>query len=271
MRMFFRKAAAFIMRDLRIASYYRTGFVLNIFGILFSILTFYFMSRMIGVSQSGPLSRYGGDYFGFVVVGMAFTSYLGIATRGYADTLIHAQYTGTLEAMLMTPTPVGQIVFFSSMYNFIFTSVRVIVYITVAALFFGMKVTLSGVGSSLLYLVLSVVAFSSLGILSAAFILVLKRGDPLAAAYGALSYLFGGVFYPITVLPEWLQYLAKLFPLTWALEGVRMALLSGKGISETWQNAAVLMAFSVVLWPVSIASFKYAVRRAKREGSLGKF
>ena len=271
MKAFFKKAAAFILRDLRVASYYRIGFLLNVFGVFFSILTFYFMSRMIGDNPSGPLAKYGGGYFGFVVVGMAFTSYLNIATRGYAATLMQAQYTGTLEAMLMTPTPVGQIVFFSSMYDFLFNSIRVVFYILVAALFFGMKVSVSGIWSSVLYLILSIATFSSLGILSAAFIMVLKRGDPLAAAYGTLSYLFAGVFYPISVLPEWLQYCAKLFPLTWALEGVRMALLNGKGITETWRDAVALIIFSAVLWPVSIVAFKMAVRRAKQDGSLGKF
>jgi ABC-2 type transport system permease protein len=61
---------------------------------------------------------------------------------------------------------------------------------------------------------LTVLAFSGIGILSASFTMVFKRVDPVNFLFGSASTLLGGVFYPITILPGWLQLISYLVPLT---------------------------------------------------------
>lgn len=78
-----------------------------------------------------------------------------------------------------------------------------------------------------LVFVLSLLAFSSTGIMSATFTLVFKRRDPLLWLFGSGSWLLGGVLYPIDVLPASLQHLSRLLPITHAAEGMRAALLGG--------------------------------------------
>ncbi len=63
--------------------------------------------------------------------------------------------------------------------------------------------------SLLATLVLTIAAFSGLGLLSATAIVLLKKGDPIELLIGSTSSLLGGAFFPVVVMPEWLQGLAK--------------------------------------------------------------
>jgi ABC-2 type transport system permease protein len=124
---------------------------------------------------------------------------------------------------------------------------------------------------ALITLILTIICFSSLGIISASFIMVLKQGDPINWVFSALSGLLGGVFYPITVLPQWLQMFSYILPITYSLNAMRLALLQGYSLEALAPDILALMLFSVVMLPFSILAFRYAVRRAKVDGSLTQY
>ena len=120
-------------------------------------------------------------------------------------------------------------------------------------------------------LALALLAHLPIGIVSAGFLLVFKRGDPLTPLVGSLSALLGGVYFPLAVLPGWLQSVSFFLPFTHALEGLRQAVLNGRSLSELGTQVAVLGIFALVLLPVSLAVFSYAVRQAKRLGTLSQY
>ena len=86
-----------------------------------------------------------------------------------------------------------------------------------------------------------------------------------------VATLVGGVFYPIEIMPSWLQAVAHLLPLTYALRGMRLALLNGSSWSELLPDLLVVGAFAVVLFPVSLLVFRFAVERARADGSLAHY
>jgi ABC-2 type transport system permease protein len=85
---------------------------------------------------------------------------------------------------------------------------------------------------------------------------------------GSLSTLLGGVFYPVSALPEWLQGIARFLPITYGLEAMREVLLKGATLRTVLPDLVTLIFFASILIPVSLFCFKKAVARAKREGSL---
>jgi ABC-2 type transport system permease protein len=110
-------------------------------------------------------------------------------------------------------------------------------------------------------------------VLSASFVMVFKRGDPMAFVLGGLSAMLGGVFYPVRVLPEWLQSLAALLPITHALDGLRRVLLTGATASDPMvqRDVMVLLLFGAVATPASLLAFRAAVKLARREGTLVQY
>jgi ABC-2 type transport system permease protein len=176
--------------------------------------------------------------------------------------------TGTLEALLVTQTEIPTIIISSSIYSFLFATLRVIIFLVIGVLIYGLDLTRANYLGALIILIISIISFSSFGILSASFVMVLKKGDPVAGIFNGISWLLGGVYYPIAILPVWLRAFSYFIPVTYSLEGMRLALLKGASCYQLLPNILSLLAFTAVLMPLSIYAFQYAIRLAKRDGSL---
>ncbi len=109
---------------------------------------------------------------------------------------------------------------------------------------------------------------SGIGIVSAAFVLLLKKGDPVAWIFGGVSSLLAGVYYPVSVLPDWLEPLSRFLPLTYALDAMRLAILKGHSLYDVRLDILVLLGFTMFLTPLAFLVFRQALKRAKMDGSL---
>jgi ABC-2 type transport system permease protein len=265
------KVWAFVTRDFKLQVSYRLAFLLQSFGILFSVASFYFVALLFGEAAAPHLQEYGGDYFAFVLVGIAFMRYQGVAMSTFAATIRRGQMMGTLEAMLVTPTRLSTVLVSSSLWNFAFTSLQVLIYLLLGAFLFGADLGQTNLVAAMVIQILTILAFSGIGILSASFTMVFKRGDPINFLFSSISTLLGGVLYPITVLPGWLQPVSYLIPLTYSLRAMRRAILTGDSLSALSPDVLALSLFAAVLLPMSFVAFRYAVKRAKIEGSLTQY
>ncbi|MCI0521991.1 MAG: ABC transporter ATP-binding protein/permease [Chloroflexi bacterium] len=266
-----RLPLAFLRRDFLTEVSYPLSFLLQVLGIFFSVAVFYFISRLIGPAAAPYIRQYGGDYFTFVIIGVAFASYFGVGLTSFSNSLRQAQTTGVLEAMLTSPTRLAWIILSSSQWDFLLTTLRVLIYLAAATALAPAGLGRGNLPAAFLALLLTVVSFSSLGVLAASFIMVLKRGDPIAWLFNAASALLGGVYYPLEVLPGGLQALGRLLPITYALDAMRLALLQGAPFSRLAQDLLILAGYSALLLPLSLLAFRYAVRRARAEGSLSHY
>lgn len=265
-----KRAFAFLARDFYIELSYRFSFLLQLVQVFIGVFMFYFISRLLGPAAASRLQAYGGDYFAFVIIGMALSSYFGIGLASFAQTLREAQTTGTLEAMLMTPTRVSTVIIGSALWTYAFTTLRVFLYLGVGTLL-GLSLAHANAGLAVVTLTVSIVTFSAIGILAASFIMVLKRGDPITGLVGVGTSLIAGVYYPVEVLPQPLQVLAQFVPVTYALHALRLALLQGASWREVTPDLLALTGFAVVLVPLSLYAFRLAVNRARIDGSLTHF
>jgi len=89
-------------------------------------------------------------------------------------------------------------------------------------------------------------------------------------AYGAVMGLLGGALFPTQTLPDWVQALAQLLPLTPALAGLRAA-LDGATPTDVLGYAVELLVMAAVLFPVGVVAFSWSIRRAKEDGTLGHY
>ena len=267
---FLRLLSAFFSRDFKTQISYRLAFALTFVGIFFRAFVFFFISRFIGDNAAESLSDYGGDYFAYVLIGLAFNLYFDVGLKAFAQALRQAQTTGTLEAMMMTPTPVSGLIIGSAVWDYTFTTLRVFVYLIIGILL-GVDLTNANLLASVVGLLLSIITFASIGIITASIIMVVKRGDPVTALISNISALVGGVYYPIETLPNWLQTIAQFIPITHALRVMRLALLQGASWSELASALWSLSLFCIILFPLSLIIFRAAVDLARREGSLGQY
>jgi ABC-2 type transport system permease protein len=265
------KLLAFLKRDLLVEVSYRFAFVFQVAWTLLSIASYSFLARFIGRSTLPALDAYGGDYFAFVVIGVALHDYLTTALDAFSRSIRDAQLAGTLEALLATQTSLPTIIFASAAYPFLWRSFNVVLYLAIGVGFFDLHLALGNWAAAALTLILSIVVFSGLGILSASFTMIFKRGSPIILLVGGLSWLLGGVFYPVTVMPAWLQRVSALLPITYAIEGMRTCLLGAGQWSDLWRSLGPLMLLAFVIFPLSLVSFHYATRHARMTGTLAQY
>jgi ABC-2 type transport system permease protein len=257
------KAWAFFKRDLMTDVSYKVSFALEALDILLGVAAFYFLGRYL----SHRLSTSEG-FFPFVLIGVAVNGYMTTALVCFSQGIRDNQLTGTLKAILVTRTSPLVLVLLSSLYPFVRAAVDATVYL-LAGIALGVSLGGVNVAAALLVFAFSLLAFSSIGIVSATFTLVFKRGDPVLWLFGGLSWLLGGVFYPVEVLPPLLQHAGQLLPITHALDGMRAALLNATPVAELLPQIEVLALFVLVGLPLSLGGFSLAMRRARVAGTLG--
>ena len=265
---FLLKPIAFFKRDLKIAVSYRLQFVIQGFGIILSTFSFFLLSGMFSGQHIASLDPYGGDYFPFILIGLALTDYLTISTNTFATEIRSAQMVGTLESLLVTPTSIYTILLSSFTYKALSTSLRMLLYILLGYFIFSIRFQSISFFALGLTFLLTLLPFFGLGLLSAAFIIVFKQGSPINSLMAMSSGLLGGVVYPVAVLPGWLKPLSSILPITHGLEAFRQILLNGAGIQEITNQLIILSLLSLFFVGTGCGSLYYGLKIARKEGSL---
>jgi ABC-2 type transport system permease protein len=266
-----RTAAAFIKKDFLQEISYRGAFILKIVSVVFSAAMFYFIAEIFQGSASAFLRPYGGNYFAFLLIGVALLDYHTLSLQVFSASIRDSQLMGTLEIMLLSPRRVSGVVLYSSLWGYIVTSFRFILYLATGIILFGLKLEQANVISALVVLALSIISFAGLGFIIASIIMLLKRADSASLFLGPVAALLGGVAYPVEVLPHWLRQLSVLMPVTHSLNAMRQALLQGYSLIELVPELVVLTVFSMIFLPLGLAGFHLAVQRAKLTGTLGHY
>jgi ABC-2 type transport system permease protein len=95
-----------------------------------------------------------------------------------------------------------------------------------------------------------------------------EKGTQLGFVAQGILLVVSGVYYPVSVLPGWMQALAKISPATYALDGIRDAIINGAGVSDMWPNIWPLIIIGLVSVPLGLEVFRRGERYAKRHGKL---
>ena len=262
---------AMLLRDLRHEASYKLAFLMQLLGSFHVFVLFLFLSRMFTGLPVQSLQKYGGSYFPFVLTGIAVQHYLFIALNTFSGQLREAQMMGTFEAVLVCPVPVPVYLAGSVLFSFVLNTFHIVIFLLAGALMGVFRLSVGQLPQLALVLGLSAATFSSIGILTASYCVVFKKGNPVAWLLTISSSLLGGVYFPCTVLPQWLQSVSAWVPMTHCLEALRGTLLLGKDLRGIEGSLAILGIWSLVGLPLSGLTFLWAVRRGKRTGSLGHY
>jgi ABC-2 type transport system permease protein len=266
-----RKALAFVKRDFCIESGYQAAFVMGLVESLMLLVILHFVGRLVSPKASVSLTHSGLHYFSFALVGVAFARYFDLMLRMFSESIRTAQVTGCLEAMLCSQTGCITIVMLSSLYSLISGGLQLLLILLGGVFLFGVDFRAMNIPATLLVMLVSVSIFVAFGVLSAAAIVWLKKGDPITWILGGLGSILGGAYFPVDVMPSWMQKLSFLIPVTYSLDALRMTMLKGASLAAVAKPVATLAVIAAVLLPASAAAFAAIVRRGRREGTLTQY
>jgi ABC-2 type transport system permease protein len=146
---------------------------------------------------------------------------------------------------------------------------RTALLFTVVALFFGLSFDGADFGAALLLLGVASVSFVGVGMITAVLPLISpEKGAQLGFVAQGLLLVVSGVYYPVDVMPGWMQAIATVSPATYALHGIRASVLDGAGVAAVWGDLWPLLVLGALAIPVGLAVFRAGERYAKRHGKL---
>ena len=262
---------AMLLRDIRHEASYKLAFLMQLLGSFHVFLLFLFLSRMFTGLPVQSLQKYGGSYFPFVLTGIAVQHYLFIALNTFSGQLREAQMLGTFEAVLVCPIPLPVYLAGSVLFSFVLNTFHILVFLLAGALMGVFPLSAGQLPQLALVLGFSAATFSSIGILTASYCVVFKKGNPVAWLLTISSSLLGGVYFPASVLPHWLQTISAWVPMTHCLNALRGTLLQGKDLHGIGGSLTILGVWSLVGLPMSGLTFLLAIRRGRRTGTLGHY
>jgi ABC-2 type transport system permease protein len=204
-----------------------------------------------------------------LLIGAVLWSYLGIIFELMTETVAWERWEGTIEYTFMAPLSrivhLGGVGMFAILYGLLRTALLFVV----VALFFGLHLHGADFLTALVLLAIASISFAGLGMIASVLPLISpEKGAQLGFIAQGLLLVVSGIYYPVSVLPWWMRWVSTISPATYALRGIRSAILDGAGLGTQWHNIWPLIILGVVSVPVGLAVFKAGERHAKRTGKL---
>jgi ABC-2 type transport system permease protein len=204
-----------------------------------------------------------------LLIGAVIWSYLGIIFEILTETVAWERWEGTIEYTFMAPLSRPVHLIGMGVFAVFYGVVRASIVFAVIASFFGLDMPDANFASALVLLAIASVSFIGIGMMTAVLPLISpEKGTQLGFIAQGLMLVVSGVYYPVSVLPEWMQWLATISPATYALRGMRAAILEGAGVAALWGDIWPLLVIGAVSIPLGLWVFRVGEQYAKRHGKL---
>lgn len=207
----------------------------------------------------------------YLVIGTSVWSYLSVTFDGITELVTLERWEGTIEHTFMAPisrfTHMIGSCWYAILHGLLFTFAQLIL----VASFFHLDLSQANYLTAVFILLVGSISFIGFGIAAAVLpLLFTERGSQMSYIVKAVILLVSGVYYPISVLPGWMQPAARISPATYVLDGLRDALQHNAPIwSHTiWASTWPLLISGIVSIPLGLWIFSIAERYAKRAGKL---
>jgi ABC-2 type transport system permease protein len=204
-----------------------------------------------------------------LLIGAVIWAYLGIIFEVMTETVAWERWEGTIEYTFMAPLKRSVHLFGMGAYSVLYGLIRAAVIFGLVALFFTLSLGNADYLSALALTIIASLSFIGIGIMTAVFPLISpEKGMQLGFIGQGVLLVVSGIYYPVSVLPEWMQWIAKISPATYALDGVRKSILDGVPVTHLWGDIWPLLVIGAVTIPLGLWIFRRGELYAKRTGKL---
>ena len=225
-------------------------------------LTIVFIARGVNVSdaeQNALATKF--------LVGGVIWAYLGIIFEIVTETVAWERWEGTIEYTFMAPVSRPVHLFGMGLFAVLYGIIRAGILFAAIVAFIGISVPHANYPAALALLAIASISFIGIGMMTAVLPLISpEKGTQLGFVAQGLMLVVSGVYYDVSVLPHWMQWIAKISPATYALRGNRDQIVNGGGLA--WADVWPLLVIGAVSVPLGLWVFRTGERYAKRHGKL---
>jgi ABC-2 type transport system permease protein len=257
-------ALGVVRRDALLFWSYRTRAVSQTLAVFFSLTVFYYVSKLVSV-QEFPSTH---AYFSFVAVGILTLAVLTATLTAVPLAVRQELIAGTFERFVVSPT--GAAAGVASMLVFPMASALAIctVQVILAAAVFPLDVHWSTAALAVPVALLGALSFAPFALFMAAAVVTFKQvTGAVPFVTTALAFL-GGFFFPVRLLPDWIEWTSEVQPFTPALDLLRHLLVNTPLRDPAWESLVKIAGFAAVLLPLAALALHRAIVVCRRRGTL---
>jgi ABC-2 type transport system permease protein len=206
----------------------------------------------------------------YLVIGTLMWGFVSGIFNNLSEMIAWERWEGTIEYTLMAPVHRTIQMFGQMAFAVLYTTLFNIVIGFVLAMFFEIDLAEADLLGALTVVLVGSFSIVGIGIMGSILpLLYPERGAQLIHIIQAGVLLVSGVYYPVEVLPDWLQFFSQFSPATYILAAMRYSLLPDSGVGMPVNEAIPpLIVMGLVLMPIGIYCFQRAEKYAKRTGKL---
>ena len=202
-----------------------------------------------------------------LLVGGVIWAYLGIIFEIVTETVAWERWEGTIEYTFMAPVSRPVHLIGMGLYAVLYGMVRAAAIFVAVVAFIGIHLPNANYPAAVALLAIASISFIGVGMMTAVLPLISpEKGTQLGFVAQGLMLVVSGVYYPVSVLPSWMQWIAKISPATYALRGIRASILEGAGLR--WEDVWPLIVIGAFSIPIGLIVFRAGERYAKQHGKL---
>ena len=264
-----RASLAFVERNLYLVRrYWHLELAFLVFNVASAMSVLYIGEAQMQADCGGSAGARG-DLVLYLGIGTVVWAYLRAVFANVGEMVAWERWEGTIEYTMMAPISRLTHMLGVSLFSILYGLARSALLLAVLALFFSVDLADANLAGAGLVLLVGSFSFIGFGIMAAVLPLLFpERGEEMTFVISSILVLVSGVYYPISVLPDWMEPLATVSPATYVLEGMRAALLEGLSTTVLGPSLLPILVVGAVTLPLGIAVFSWAERYAKRTGRL---
>lgn len=224
----------------------------------------------LGMEKIGGASATNGRYLVlYLVIGTLIWRYLSLIFYWITDVIGMERWEGTIEYTLMAPIRRITHMAGQTLWAVIYSMLSTAVILVVTVLIFHIDLSEANLLGGTVMMLAGSLSFIGVGVMGSVLPLLFpERGSQMTHVIIAVLLLVSGVYYPVDVLPGFLQKLAIYSPATYVLDGTRKALLEGTPTIQLWPSIWPTLLMGLAAIPLGLWVFGLAERYAKRTGKL---
>ncbi len=264
-RAYLGAAAGIVRRDATIRFSYRGALISENVGIIFTLATFYYLSRLVRVAPFRSPS----EYFAFAVVGIVVFGIVRSSLSipgGVRQELV----AGTYERLVLSPFGGTGAAFSLMIFPILYALVLGVLQLLLAVVLFGVQLRWETVALAIPLGIAGALAFAPFALLFAAVTVAFKQA-PGQNTVLALISLASGLYFPVALLPWWLRWISEVQPFTPSVDLLRHVLTGFPLPGSAAVSVAKIAGFIVVGIPVGIRLVALAGWYGRKRGTVVEY
>ncbi|HTD07840.1 MAG TPA: ABC transporter permease [Solirubrobacteraceae bacterium] len=253
-------------RDALLFVSYRSQMIAQFLGPLFSITLFYYISHIL----TDKTIHSPGGYFGFVIVGLVIVQILTVSIGVMPVTMRQELVSGTIERFLVSAHGPINGILGTMLFPLTNALVSGALMLALAAVIFGLPLAATAL-LAIPVVMLGTLAFMPFAFVLVALVMAFKQAASATQFIIAGIAIVGGLYFPTTVLPEWIRWTSDVQPFTPATDLLRHLLVGAPLVHPAAIELLKLAGFVAVLLPAGVALLRVSIRYGQRTGTVAEY